>query len=270
LTALSSLFAPVTVIGALLLYIGWVRTRAYFTFFGIDAGMLGFGPQDYILRSGPVGLGAVVILAIVAGILIALDRALVMVLRVSRASGPWIPAGLAIIGAGCALLSLVQVLEYARVAATPPDAWIVLAAGGALVLLRFGSPTITRNGALGAATNIFGLVIIGLAVFSLANTYAQDIGRKGAAAIDQDPSGLAVVTIFSNTPLDLSGANVIASRTETAEGKWAYRYSGAQLLTYANDRWFLVVAPASPHYHSRVLILSDAEGMHVETAVPRE
>jgi hypothetical protein len=269
-TTLSSLFAPVTVVGALLLYIGWVRTRAFFTYFGIDAGMLGFGPQDYILRSGQVGLGAVVILAIVAGVLIALDRAVSALLGIGGASSGWIPAGLAIVGAGCVLLGLFQVLDHARVAAAPPDAWIVLAAGGALVLLRFGSATFTRSGVLGAATNVFGLIVIGLAVFSLANTYAQDIGRKGAAAIDQDPSGLAVVTIFSGTPLDLSGANVAASRTETPEGKWAYRYSGAQLLTYANDRWFLLVSPASPDYHSRVVILSNAEGMHVETAVPRK
>ncbi|TQM45807.1 hypothetical protein [Pseudonocardia cypriaca] len=269
-TTLSSLFAPVTVVGALLLYIGWVRTRAFFTYFGIDPGMLGFGPQGYILRSGQVGLGAVVILAIVAGVLIALDRAVTALLGLGGASSGWIPAGLAIVGAGCVLIGLFQVLDHARVAAAPPDAWIVLAAGGALVLLRFGSATFTRSGVLGAATNVFGLIVIGLAVFSLANTYAQDIGRKGAAAIDQDPSGLAVVTIFSGTPLDLSGANVAASRTETPEGKWAYRYSGAQLLTYANDRWFLLVSPASPDYHSRVVILSNAEGMHVETAVPRK
>jgi hypothetical protein len=269
-TTLSSLFAPVTVVGALLLYIGWVRTRAFFTYFGIDAGMLGFGPQDYILRSGQVGLGAVVILAIVAGVLIALDRAVSALLRIGGASSGWIPAGLAIVGAGCVLLGLFQVLDHARVAAAPPDAWIVLTAGGALVLLRFGSATFTRSGVLGAATNVFGLIVIGLAVFSLANAYAQDIGRKGAAAIDQDPSGLAVVTIFSGTPLDLSGANVAASRTESPEGKWAYRYSGAQLLTYANDRWFLLVSPASPDYHSRVVILANVEGMHVETAVPRK
>jgi hypothetical protein len=253
-----------------LLYIGWVRTRAFFTYFGIDAGMLGFGPQDYILRSGQVGLGAVVILAIVAGFLIALDRALSALLGISRGASRWISTGLAIGGAGCVLLGLFQMLDYARVAAAPPDAWIVLAAGGALVLLRFGSATFTRSGLLGAATNIFGLMVIGLAIFSLANTYAQDIGRKGAAAIDQDPRGLAVVTVFSEVPLDLAGLNVTASRTETAEGKWAYRYSGAQLLTYANDRWFLLVSPASPDYHSRVAILSNAGSMHVETAVPRE
>jgi hypothetical protein len=96
------------------------------------------------------------------------------------------------------------------------------------------------------------------------------LGQAGwAAAIDQDPNGLAVVTIFSATPLDLAGRNVTASRTMTPEGTWAYRYSGAQLLTYANDRWFLLVSPASPDYHSRVVVLPTAGGMHVETAVPR-
>ncbi|OLT00490.1 hypothetical protein BJF90_34835 [Pseudonocardia sp. CNS-004] len=122
---------------------------------------------------------------------------------------------------------------------------------------------------LGGATNVFGIIVIGLAIFSLANTYAQDIGWKGAAAIDQDPSGIAVVTIFSATPLDLAGGNVTASRAMTPEGIWAYRYSGAQLLTYSNDRWFLIVSPASPDYHSRVVALPADGGMHVETAVPR-
>jgi hypothetical protein len=50
----------------------------------------------------------------------------------------------------------------------------------------------------------------------------------------------------------------------------AYRYSGAQLLAYANDRWFLLVSPGSPDYHSRAVIRPNAEGMHVETAVPRK
>jgi hypothetical protein len=204
-----------------------------------------------------------------AGCLIALDRALAVVLGYSGAAGRWITTGLAIGGAGGVLLGLFQVLDHARVAAAPPDSWIVLAACGALVLLRFGSATFTRSAVLGAATNVFGLIVIGLAIFSLANTYAQDIGWKGAAAIDQDPSGLAVVTIFSATPLDLAGGNVTASRALTPEGTWAYRYSGAQLLTYANDRWFLLVSPASPDYHSRVVVLPTASGMHVETAVPR-
>jgi hypothetical protein len=255
LTTLSSLFAPATIVGALLLYTGWVRTRSFFTYFGLDAAMLGFGPQDYILRSGQVGLGAVVILAIVAGFLIALDRVLSFLLNKGPVASRWMPTCLAIAGAACVMFGLFQVLDYARVAATPPDAWIVLAAGGALVLLRFGSATLTRSGVLGAATNLFGLIVIGVAVFSLANSYAQDIGRKGAAAIDQDPSGLAVVTVFSETPLDLSGPNVAASRAQMSEDKWTYRYSGAQLLGYANDRWFLLVSPGSPDYHSRVVIL---------------
>jgi hypothetical protein len=122
LTALSSLFAPVTVVRALLLYVGWVRTRAFFTYFGIDAGMLGFGPQDYILRSGQVGLGAVVILAMVAGFLIALDRAISVLLDMSRRVSRWISTAVAIAGAGCVLIGLLQVLDYARVAAAPPNA----------------------------------------------------------------------------------------------------------------------------------------------------
>jgi hypothetical protein len=61
-------------VGALLLYVGWVRTRAFFTYFGINAMELGFSPQDYVLRSADVGLGAVVLVALAGGVLLVLDR----------------------------------------------------------------------------------------------------------------------------------------------------------------------------------------------------
>jgi hypothetical protein len=60
--------------------------------------------------------------------------------------------------------------------------------------VALGSATFTRSGVLGAATNVFGLIVIGLAIFSLANTYAQEIGRRG-----RDRSGIEAVSPWSRS-----------------------------------------------------------------------
>jgi hypothetical protein len=51
---LTSIAAPATVLGGIVVYLGWIRTQALYTFFGIDSGLLGYSTQDYVLRSAGV------------------------------------------------------------------------------------------------------------------------------------------------------------------------------------------------------------------------
>jgi hypothetical protein len=76
------------------------------------------------------------------------------------------------------------------------------------------------------------------------------------------------VTILSTEPLDVPGSLVKASRVSQPEGKWSYRYTGARLLAYANERWFLIVNPRQQGYRSTVYTLRDAAFFRVETATP--
>jgi len=270
LKSFGAIFAPATLLGALLLYVGWIRTRAYFGYFGISSSQLGFSPQDYILRSADVGLGAVVLIALAGGLLLVLDR--IVMNRLRRWDGRRlehiIRGGMAFGGCTLVLVGLYSVTAEASVAAPPPLASAGFVAAGAVLLLRFGTGSPRRPAFLGASTVAFGLAIIALTSFWAAHSYAQKIGVSAARTTDADSSQLAVVTILSTEPIDMPGSLVAASRVPNGEGKWSYRYTGARLLSYANERWFLLVTPREHSYRSTVFTLKDAASLHVEATTP--
>jgi hypothetical protein len=78
---LSAVAAPITVVTALLMYVGWIRNRAYFGFFGIDQGILGLSLQDYVLRSVDVTFGAVARILTAALAFIVFDKLLVVSIK---------------------------------------------------------------------------------------------------------------------------------------------------------------------------------------------
>jgi hypothetical protein len=47
----TTVLAPVTVLGAVLFYFGYVSARAEYTYFGVDVDTLGLSTQDYVMRS---------------------------------------------------------------------------------------------------------------------------------------------------------------------------------------------------------------------------
>jgi hypothetical protein len=270
LKSFGAVFAPATLVGALLLYVGWVRTRAFFTYFGIDAIMSGFSPQDYILRSADVGLGAVVLLALAGGALLVVDRIVMNLLRRWRGQrrARLIQAGTAFTGCVLVLVGLYSITARASFAALPPLPGAGFVAAGAVLLLRFGAGGSGRPAFLGPGTVSFGLAVIAVTSFWAAHSYAQDFGVAAAEAVDADSSRFTVMTILSTEPIDIPGSLVVASRVPSADGKWSYRYTGPRLLTYGNERWFLIVTPRQRGYRSTIFTLRDTESVRVETATP--
>jgi hypothetical protein len=271
LKSAANLFAPATLLTGLLLYAGWIRTRAFFTYFGVNSSILAFGPQDYVLRSADVGLGAVVFLAFTGGSLIVLDRILSYTLKRidQRPSARWFRLTLAVVGGALMLFGLSSVTTFAALVTVSPIASSGLIASGAVLFLRFGAATGARPGLFGPATNAFGLLVLAVSAFWATNAYAESYGIAAAVSIDRDPSRLAIVTVFSKDPIDLAGGNVGPPQVVTQGGTTFYRYTGAQLLTYANERWLLITNPPTPDYHSTVVVLRDSDSLRVETSVPR-
>jgi len=62
--------APFATLTGLLYYFGWVRTNALFGYFGIDANLLSYTTQDYLVRS--VGVAFRPCAALLAGAALAL------------------------------------------------------------------------------------------------------------------------------------------------------------------------------------------------------
>ena len=271
--SVSSVIAPLTVVTALLFYVGWVRTRAFFNYFGVGSTLVGYTPQDYVLHSAEVSIGAVLLLAFAGVVLVGLDRLVATVIeRVSGGLlGQWIRWGLAGLGASLVLIGLGAATTDAAIAMVPPITGAGLVALGAVLFLRFGAESPSRQGLLGSGTTGLSVVVLALAFVWAATIYAQDLGVKAAVAIDGDARSLPlpVATVYSSEPLDLPGTNVTATRVLGEDQRWHYRYTGAVLLTYSNERWFLIPEPVSGEYRSSVVVLRDSESIRVETAVPR-
>ncbi len=134
----STVVAPVAVVTAILGYIGWIRTRAFYSYFGLSPSLVSFSRQDYVLRSAEVSFGAVLLLTLAGAVLLGLDRVLTHLL--DRA-GRWehrARQALAGLGATLAIVSLGGARTAASVAVLPPIAGAVLLGLGAAILLRFG------------------------------------------------------------------------------------------------------------------------------------
>src|SRR5215212_1056114 len=59
--------APLTLITALLIYIGWARTAEVYRYFGVDLSFVELSNQDYVLRSIDgiyIPLGVILVLAL--------------------------------------------------------------------------------------------------------------------------------------------------------------------------------------------------------------
>lgn len=79
LRSLSDVLAPLSVFAAFLTYIGWVRTRSFYDYFGVNLSLLGCTPQDYVFRSADVTLGGLLVLVLAATVLLLVDRLLIAV-----------------------------------------------------------------------------------------------------------------------------------------------------------------------------------------------
>ncbi|GAA2902827.1 hypothetical protein GCM10010472_71290 [Pseudonocardia halophobica] len=271
LQLLSSFLTPLTVLTGLLVYVGWVRTRAFYDWFGVKSGLLGFSPQDLTLQSADVGSASVFVLALVCCALVTVDWVISLVLA-REELGVWgrrIRLGLAGVGIVLVVVALLTARAYAVIAAVPPIAGAGLLALGATMLLRFGAGVPGRPAPLPRAAAVVGVLVLALSAFWAATTYARTLGTGAARDLAADPGSMPLVTIYSEKPIDLSGGSLVtAARVPNSDGGPTYRYTGPRLLTYSNDRWFLVTDLGEAGYRPAVVVVHDEEAVRVETRAP--
>ena len=69
----ATIVAPVTVLGALLFYFGYVSSRSQYAYFGVDVDTIGLSTQDYIMRSPQPLLVPLLVLTLAGAGLLMLD-----------------------------------------------------------------------------------------------------------------------------------------------------------------------------------------------------
>ncbi|MGH3786919.1 MAG: hypothetical protein ACRDRG_10310 [Pseudonocardiaceae bacterium] len=263
--------APVTVLTALFVYFGFVRTSAFYGYFGVNMHVLKLSVQDYVLSSVGVSFGAVARLALAGALLITLDQCIAIALarravsnREMRTVLRWtlIASGLALI-----TLGLISAVSRTVVAVLDPLIGSALLALGAIVVLRFGSTLLTdRGGRSGRRATVLTAIALVISGFWVTTIYAQSLGLEAAQHTDALVGKLPLVSVFSTEAIDLPGTDVSASRITFEDQKYRYRYTGLSLLTYSNDRWFVITGRLSDEYRSSVAILKDSDAIRVEVA----
>jgi len=249
----TAIVAPTTVLTALLFYYGWVRTNALFQYFGVDATVLGFTTQDYLLRSSealyvPFGMLLVVGLAglwlhgsttrWLAARRLPMLRATAVVLGV---------VGLALFARGVAGVAIPQ-LSRDDFLVTPVCLGLgaVVGAYGRWLWLRQRALEANDDDPVpprwhGVVSLVLVALLVVLSMFWATSNYARAYGRGRAVAYARQLAVRPGVVIYSADRLFLHGPGVreLALPPEQ-HSSYRYRYRGLRLLTESSGRLFLL------------------------------
>lgn len=263
-----TIVAPLGVVTGFLFFFGWTYSGAYYGYFGVNQRLLQYSMQDQLLQSAQPMFGTAVILLTVVAALWVLDHASAAFRqrrgrlgRVARRT----TLGAGLLAGGIGLLSALGLRPFPGVLPGRTTALMMLA--GVLVLVRIrwrrrpaGQARRTERVLIVAATTV--------AVFWVATVYATDAGSALARDTDRTPARLPLVTLFTERYIDLPGSSIVVTPQRSPEGTPLYRYTGLRLLTYSNDRWFLITGSYNG-YRSAVTVVRDDPDLRVEVARQR-
>lgn len=279
---LSNFIAPATLITGLLFYFGYVSSRAFFLYFGIDVDVLDFSNQQFVMRSpGAVFIPVTVILLIAA---VAIVGHRVLRRRLRTASPARQRRAVAVLaGAGVVLLlaGLVLAFSYAALASWPYYGFITavaLGTGAALAAYAAQTARILSGAAQGRALVVLLVAVMVAGAFWATAAVAEWWGRGQARTLAADLSVLPAVVLDAKARVSPGTPAITAIRLEQdvdadgapLPGQFGYRYQGLRLLVRGGDYLYLVpdqwsadastlVIPIDPEaYRVRFRFLPDA------------
>jgi hypothetical protein len=254
-------------LGGLLLFFGWARTRATYAYFGVDLSLLDFSTTEYVLRSVNTAyepllrLGLLILAA--AALHEYLRRAPARAEQARRIVGV---VGLALLALGTSALFIEPWSHFIghdvlNQRSAVEYAWLpeVFAAG--LGLLTYA--------AWRGDNRLLPFLMIGLfvaALFWLVSLLAQYDGGRRAQEIAHGLPGGTQIVLLSEQPLSIGGSGVLKS--ELRDSRYRYSYAGLRLLVRAGGKLFLLPS----HWQKgsdRVFAVPDASDVRVEMIAAR-
>jgi hypothetical protein len=265
--------APLTLITALLFYIGWARTDQVYEYFGVDLSLVGLSNQDYILRSVEgiyIPLGIILVLAFCGLLLHSFIRRFFVQARRRRAV---LILGWILLSLGASAF-LVGAIAVARPTAIPVyTLFVPLLLGLGIVALYYGRwllrcflgmraqrPSFPARSPV--ELTLVSLLLV-LSMFWAASEFAAAVGRGGAASFASGAGGRPDVVIYSAQRLFLNAPGVIEEPLpEQSEAAYRYKYSGLRLLSESKNRLFLLPAVWTPG--TITFMIDYGPGMRIE------
>jgi uncharacterized membrane protein YiaA len=254
LATVATVIGPATLLTALAFYFGWVSTNATFSYFGLDASVLGLTLQEVVLSSTDALFVPLLAMAVVALAGLAVhavlsrwaDREGRPRVRAERISVVMIVVGVVIFLIG--LWAVQKELPFPR-----PFLFQELSAGIGIALLAYAvylrrrmrptaraeDPESQRLWTVGVALV---WVIIGLSLFWTVSEYAKAIGRGRARGIEAGLANRPSVVVYSERDLHVEGPGVGKEEIGGEQSAYRFRYSGLTLLVRSGGKYFLLPA----------------------------
>jgi hypothetical protein len=267
---LSSFVAPLTLVTALLFYFGYVSTREFFRYFGVDVDIIGLSSQEFVMRSPGALFIPVMVLTLLAALAILGHRTLRKRLaRRERATQMRVIAGFAWTGiafvlAGLALAFVVPFLPGWTYGQLLTPLFLAIGAG----LAAYAAATVRRlDPAAGGRTVVVLLVLVMVAgTFWSTATIAQWWGLGQARSLAADLRTLPAVVLDTRDRLypgndDITfqqlGEAASVDDATVAPPAFGYRYFGLRLLAQGGGRLYLVPDRWSPDASTIVVPYDD-------------
>lgn len=260
--------APATLLGALLYYFGWARSRAQAAYFGIDSDVIGRSANEYALRS--VGSIFWPVVMLLAGVLAALwIHAMARRSFAADRNGPllWLLAACtALAGASLLAIAFAAVL-WRPIVGNSVVTPVAFAVG--IVALAYAVFVVSHRQSFGLApvprapfALVVGLVVVFVfwAMGEYADARGTRLARRTAANLDSLPG----VIIYSPMRLHLKGPGVTETRLAGADSAYAYRYAGLRLLAWSGSKYFLLPACWSRDQSGVAIVLPDSDSRRLE------
>ncbi|MFE2757516.1 hypothetical protein ACFXGA_36505 [Actinosynnema sp. NPDC059335] len=261
LHAVAVVGSPVALATSLMVYYGWVRTRAKAEKLGYDSALLDFSVQDYLLRSVDVLFVPLTLLVLIAlGLHWAHHRVVLPAVR-RRRLGTALPRVLT----GTALLLGLGLVVLTALWPQTGGTWfpyvLTVALSSAVyadVLRRHAGD---RRGT--PSLRVLLLLALGLTVFWDTERIATAVGEGQADNIAADPDQLVAVTVHSAKRLATNLPGVVETPVTAPGAHVKFRYDGLRLVQRSGARYFLVGAGWDPA-HRRVMLLKETDDVHLE------
>ncbi|WP_328410158.1 hypothetical protein [Nocardia sp. NBC_00403] len=282
ISVIGALLSQVAFVTGVLYYFGWAYSHAYFAYFGVDAGALGFTTQEYVLRSvnslfRPGMFTLLAVLVLLAGRWLPELHA-----RWSRRPRRTLRRWVGVTGAiGVALTVAVVIAMFVPTNVAGPVgiyAPFVLLAGmvcsGFASRLRWKYRSLlgihaprTAADVVASKTRMLVLIAIGMVAYVWAvAAYADRRGLDDAQRAASDhfidkPS----VLLFSVDRLGIDGAGAQVGEIMMPGEKYRYVYSGLWLLARTTDRYYLLPQLWQAKT-DRVFVIKDGDTIRIDIA----
>jgi hypothetical protein len=267
--------APTTIITSVCYYFGYIWTRKYLSYFGIDSNAIGYTSSDYVLKSVNVLFAPILVLVLVAAValwVVAYTRRLAQQdrgTRVIRVAG-WTAIGIGVALTARGVVGVVRphwemvhgtLLTALALCAGPialvVGCWLLSAVRARTTPEPFTNARLVSLVAAGA--------VIVMALFWLTNIFATGYGeseaKSTAAELWSKETG---VTLYTGerlgAPSNLVVESPVARTNSTDVGQpagassGAFRYLCLRVLLVRGDRWVLVPARWTPEYGYAVIV----------------